>query len=90
MLRPMKPEHIKRDAEKPTISLVAYAPAYTRNGWPVFPLHNKKPYEFLEQDERATDTRTRQRVRMKYKHSGHITQLQVLGLPQGKHQTSLC
>ncbi len=29
------------------ISIVEVALAYARSGWPVFPLHNKKPFEFL-------------------------------------------
>src|SRR6266699_2719359 len=27
--------------------IVEAALAYARNGWPVFPLHNKRPYEYI-------------------------------------------
>lgn len=36
--------------EQQDISIVQFALSYAHIGWPVFPLHNKKPYEFLAPD----------------------------------------
>jgi hypothetical protein len=41
----MKPEQQKPELRQH--SLVEYALQYAQNGWPVFPLHNKKPFEFI-------------------------------------------
>ncbi len=39
--------------EQQDIPIVQFALSYARIGWPVFPLHNKKPYEFLMPDTKS-------------------------------------
>lgn len=49
----MKPEHQRREPEIPAISIVQFALSYARNGWSVFPLHNKNPFEFIMPDVKS-------------------------------------
>lgn len=43
----LPPEHTRATKEKGDLPMVAYALSYARMGWPVFPLHNKRPFEFI-------------------------------------------
>jgi hypothetical protein len=40
-------EQLPKTTEQHSRLLIQAAIHYARNGWPVFPLHNKKPYEFI-------------------------------------------
>ncbi|HLQ27809.1 MAG TPA: bifunctional DNA primase/polymerase [Ktedonobacteraceae bacterium] len=48
----MLPEY-DRHAETTPIPLVHYALSYAQNGWPVFPLHGKIPFEFLTPGQKS-------------------------------------
>ena len=39
--------------EQDEMPLMQFALSYARNGWPVFPLHGKKPFEFIAPDVKS-------------------------------------